>query len=338
MGRADRGERCRGQPAGRGPGGEIVKPARMLAVVAPVAFALLAGPLTVPAAADRPGSAAARPSTGIGTPSVVGTGLGPRFTQDVYETAADHRVRYRQVRHGRVIERVDLGGWSRTGVTAALLGEGTAGTVSRQLVVVQGRDRAVWFRERLASGRWTPWRTLGGVVTARPGILLTADEAGQVVVVVGRGRDGAMWERVRDRHGWTPGWRRIGGRLSGGPAVAGVVAYVHGPGGQLWAADRGGPAAAGWSAWRRLPALPGRRTIVGEPGVASNRDGVYVLDRRGVAWLWSGAGWQRIGGGFRAAPVSVTQLVAGRERVSLFARRADGRLYYRGSAGWKVLR
>lgn len=96
-------------------------------------------------------------------------------------------------------------------------------------VFVRGLDDALWYRTLSADGIWTPWQSLGGVLTADPSAMAFGypddGEEGPdfELQVFGRGTDGALWSRRfvgGPDGGWEP-WGSLGGILKGGPGAGG---------------------------------------------------------------------------------------------------------------------
>src|SRR5208283_5043180 len=97
-------------------------------------------------------------------------------------------------------------------------------TGSTEIVFGQGTDNRLWYSQ-VSNGIWTPWRTLGGELTSKPG---AASLGGGAYTVFVRGTDGAVWQRAYSGTVWNS-WRRVGGHvLSGtGPTAAYLTGNSH---------------------------------------------------------------------------------------------------------------
>jgi hypothetical protein len=152
----------------------------------------------------------------------------------------------------------------------------------------------------------TSWRSLGGVLTSRPGAAAGALSVtgGEAVDAVIRGSDGAVWDRELTTVARP--WRGLGGRVlfGSGPAAVNVggILYVLaiGTDGAVWV--RHSTDGAHWSGWQ---SLGGRGS--GDVGAASPAPGVGVVFVRGTdnaAWYYEFAGttagvtpgWHSLGG------------------------------------------
>lgn len=89
------------------------------------------------------------------------------------------------------------------------VGEGAV-PADKLYVFARGGDDALWYRTSDGSS-WTPWISLGGIITAEPE---SSKFNGNTYVFV-RGSDGALWYRKFDGATWSA-WATLGGYLNGG--------------------------------------------------------------------------------------------------------------------------
>ena len=132
-------------------------------------------------------------------------------------------------------DNIHQGTWSSLGgqilggpaITSTMADETAAGT-GRLDVFAQGTDNALWTRSFMAAdGVWTPWTSLGGILTAEPAALAFGDPddasppSNLRIAVFVRGADGAMWRReLLGTSGWND-WSSLGGGLVSGPGAGG---------------------------------------------------------------------------------------------------------------------
>jgi hypothetical protein len=211
----------------------------------------------------------------------------------------------------------DIGGRVIGGPAVASPGSGDFDVFAR------GTDNAVWERQDV-SGSWSPWASLGGTVTAKPG----AAASGSSVYVVARGTDGAVWERRADV---ASPWVSMGGRLMTGSGPA--AAYVAGSGGltpvvvgtdsQVWVDQLG--------VWRDLGGSP-----VGDPGASSTEAShleVFATFSNQALWhrWWDPTqgwtAWYSQWGRLTSGPAPAVYPGSGREDV--FGLGTDGRVWYK---------
>ena len=240
-------------------------------------------------------------------PAPAAVGMEPYLTE-VAATAPSGRVRLWKFfdRNLQVYGAEDLGGAARGGPDQW---HGPVNGEERQVVLVRGTDDAVWWRSRVSRydmyvpgswyrGPWSAWVSLGGRTTHRP-----AFDAERLLV---RGTDGALWQRILVGTAWSP-WRRVGAPFSGAPAVHAGRAYATDAAGHVVTASKQ-PTGILWTGWRRLPALPGGRSVAGEVDV----DAGVVTVRAGDGSCWSGvdaadptSAWAECGAG-RASGIART--------------------------------
>ena len=85
------------------------------------------------------------------------------------------------------------------------------------IVFGRGTDNALWWDHQTASGAWTGWHSLGGVLTSKPGAAAAFNgDHGKLAAFV-RGTDGQIWYRSLGTSGWQS-WKAIGGNLLRGTA------------------------------------------------------------------------------------------------------------------------
>lgn len=143
------------------------------------------------------------------TPGVANIGSGTTNTQFVFYTAADGSVWQKVVRSGNPATAV--GGILVSGPSPIVVG-------SNILVFGEGTDHALWMTSCTPGGNCTPWRSLGGILTSKPG---ASDIDANNYSVYVRGADGAAWALDHFSTGFGT-FHSIGGRLlSGtGPSAA----------------------------------------------------------------------------------------------------------------------
>ncbi|MEU1281362.1 hypothetical protein [Streptomyces sp. NPDC005805] len=188
--------------------------------------------------------------------------------------------------------------------------------------------------------------------TGAPVVATGADGAALVLV---RGEDGTVYRRAHhtEKNTWNA-WASTGGKAVGDPVTARnlnkrTVVFVRRADGRLWHQKQ--QADGSWSGWSELGAPPGT-TAAGAPVVVANdntysspapnkegvvrgnTDGRLELFVRGAdnrIWHrvqkapngsgWSG--WEALPGTWTGNPAAV---VSGNGRISVFARKPDGRL------------
>ena len=217
-------------------------------------------------------------------------------------------------------QRYSIGGYATSGPAAVLAGDGWT------IVVVRGRDGAVWLTQRQRTGPWPRWQSLGGRTTDRPALGFGA--AGLTVSV--RGTDGVLWERERSAGGTWGSWRSTGRRIVGGP---GAGSYRD-PEGRIWR----------WQAspgqWTQLPAMPGGLRPVSEPFTFDHFSaGVLIRGSDGQCWSYElGFGWSSLGGQFVSGFAAVSQSDGVVGGVWIYGRGTNGKLYQLGTGPtWRQL-
>lgn len=141
-------------------------------------------------------------------------------------------------------------GWTGAGGAALDTPIGITYTSSGDLdAFVTGTDQAVW-EAVLHAGRWSGWRSLGGLAAGGPAAVTVP--GGPVEVFV-QSTGGAAYERSYSGS-WSP-WTGLGGALTSPPAAAapaaGTVDVVAGQtDGQLY---QDSYASGAWSSWQQLP-------------------------------------------------------------------------------------
>jgi hypothetical protein len=96
-------------------------------------------------------------------------------------------------------------------------------TGSAEIVFGEGPDHQLWYNQ-LGRVFGTPWHSLGGRLTSKPGAVSLGGGAYAVFV---RGTDGAVWERVHSAGEWHP-WQRVGGQVL--PGTGPTAGYLTGTG------------------------------------------------------------------------------------------------------------
>ncbi|MFI1187491.1 hypothetical protein [Streptomyces californicus] len=184
-------------------------------------------------------------------------------------------------------------------------------------------------------------------------VVATGTNGGALVLV--RGEDGTVHRRAHDPEKNTWGaWADTGGKAAGDPVTARnlnkrTVVFARRDSGRIWYQRQ--QADGAWSEWKSLDALPGT-TAAGTPAVvandntysspAPNKEGVVrgntdgrlelfvrgaddkiwhcvQKDPNGTNW----SAWEPLPGDWTGNP---TAAVAGDGRISVFARKPDGRL------------
>jgi hypothetical protein len=93
-------------------------------------------------------------------------------------------------------------------------------------VFARGLDNALWARTYSTStSEWTPWQSLGGVLTSAPAAAATGNPndgspgSSFRLRVFARGADGALWQKAFSGGAWGA-WTSLGGLLVGGPGAS----------------------------------------------------------------------------------------------------------------------
>ena len=212
-------------------------------------------------------------------------------------------------------------------------------------VFVRGADATLQVSE-LSGGAFTPWRSLGGVLTSGPG---AEGRAGTVTDVFIRSGDDALYQRYfLTSSGWS-GWYGLGGRLLSAPAVS--ARQGTGQVDIFWrGADNGieqkyWTPGSGWSAvlddhmdpglTLSAPASVSRGSGLVDVFVRGTNDLVHVDSWNGSSW----SGWSQVPGGMRTSSApAVTTRVTG--TMDLFVRSPSGAVAWASydGAGWTAWR
>jgi peptidoglycan/xylan/chitin deacetylase (PgdA/CDA1 family) len=228
---------------------------------------------------------------------------------------------YRRIRTG--------GTWSAPIVLGGGMYDGPAAVAVNATtteVFIHGLDNHIWTRTVTDSGGGSGWTDLGGLLTSRPAVTVSA---GGVLTVVARGGDGSAW--MRERTGGTWGaWQSIGGIFSSPLTAAttpagGIFVAGLGGNGEVWLRNR----TTAWSAWRSVGGLG-----TAEPALSatSGGGGVAVVMRGGNNAYWLRVGnatgtswgaWTTLGGAFTSAPA----MVVDGAQIDAFGYGGNGRLY-----------
>ena len=229
------------------------------------------------------------------------------------------------------------------------LGDGPGTTVPAsgvEDVYIHGLDDALWTR-RLVNGGWTPWKSLGGIVTSAPaasgldiyvrgrdgalwtrradtawtslgGFIVGAPAATSTDVFV-RGGDNALWTRHLNAGTWGP-WVSLGGHVTSAPAASASDVFARGTDNAIWTRRLAG---ASWGPW---VSLGGSATSA--PSAAAGS--VYVRGIDNALWSKPLTGtWSTLGGLITSPPAA--------NGVSVYARGLDNALWRRTSSGWSSL-
>jgi hypothetical protein len=233
----------------------------------------------------------------------------------VFAVGADDAVWYRLIdNNGTVTPWTTVGGVARRKPVVVFDSSGVV-----ELFAV-GTDDAVWTR-RLSLGVWSPWETLGGIVTSD----LAAEGPGTGmpgVEVVARGTDDAIWAITEVSGVWQP-WVSLGGAASGAPALAYRQVTARGMDGQLWLHDGGWVPTAGYAASDPTMTLVYYGTSI---------FAVLAQGLDGAAWerVWGQGStqWFSLGGvatsTIAAAPLDVGSCFCG---IRIYAVGTNGALY-----------
>jgi hypothetical protein len=305
-----------------------------------VAMVLAAGATAPPASARTSGHgvpvALAQQSTvafanpgGIGSPAVAGDEFSPTYTRDVFEIGTDHRIVGWRLVVSSVTRRDDVGGYATEGVAAVVQG-------TRETVFTRGSDGAVWYRERIGTGSWGPWRSLGGRIVGRP----AAMRVGTLTALAVRGTNGYLYDRERNNLSWSSQWRRVNSQLRGSVALgkglgaAAFTAYGEGPDGHLWTSTRPGTPGANWTPGASLPDAPAGGRYNSDPAADPYSTVLLVRGNETACWVYNADGnqrWQLLGGLFSSGFAAITEQDPGSSRGTfLYGRGRNGKLYQ----GW----
>ena len=191
--------------------------------------------------------------------------------------------------------RNDTSGWRRLTTSPVFCLDNPAGALiaTTLYIACEGSDNALWHAETLApTGTGLPtisasaWQSLGGVLTAGPGV----SSLGGVPTYFVVGTDRNIWMR-----GLTTGWTQASWQCIGHPAAAtfGSTTYFacHGLDNALWYATNTG---SGWS-----QAQPLGGTLVDGVGIAAIASGAVFYGEGSDGALWHrtvSIGWSRDGG------------------------------------------
>ena len=183
---------------------------------------------------------------------------------DVFATGDDHALWTLRLGPAGAKWR-SLGGEIGPRIAAAATAPGIVDVFAR------GRDRALWWRRRVA-GTWLEWQSLGGALAAGPAA--ASDGAGRLEVVA-LSDSGILIHRRREGEEWSP-WTDLGGTGTGAPALVllpggNAEIFVRTSGGELGRIGRGGGL---WSGWQSLGGA-----IAGDPVALAAAGGLRVEAR-----------------------------------------------------------
>ena len=164
---------------------------------------------------------------------------------------------------------------------------------------VQGANGALWYDHWDGTNGWSPWTSLGGVLTSSPAA--ASPTSGMIDVFV-RGSDGAIWQKTTTNGGssWS-NWASLGGQIASGTGPAAcswgsgrLDVFVEGTNGALYQKTWTGS----WTNWASLSGV-----LTSSPAAASPTSGVidvFVLGSDNGLWQKTFNGgwslWKSIGG------------------------------------------
>jgi hypothetical protein len=194
-------------------------------------------------------------------------------------------------------------------------GPEVAQTAAGLSVFGRGTDNALWWTHQTTGGKWSSWQSLGGVITAKPGVTSMTAGSGPVLATV-RGADGALWFRAQGSGGWSA-WKSFGGKLlpGTGPAAVnadgGFAVAVTGTDHHVWLFGPMGMQTYGFLNFGGLTSsTPG---ITSLPGVMSPQLVVYARGTDNALWykqsilpIGGVGGWASLGGQLTTAPAAAT--------------------------------
>jgi len=199
----------------------------------------------------------------------------------------------------------------------------------------------------LSGGGFTPWASLGGVITSGPG---SAARSATITDVAGRGTDNAMWfQSYVVGTGWT-GFSGLGGAMLSAPGLD-----VRQPSGTIDTYYRGTDNAVvaqsyvpgtGWvgpdttslgGATTAAPALVSRASEIIDVFIRGVDDALYRNAWSGSGW----SGWTAVPGGMKTthAPAATTRQTG---TMELFTRATNGEIRWASFdgavwSGWKAV-
>jgi hypothetical protein len=217
-----------------------------------------------------------------------------------------------------------------------------------------GRDQALWYAQldgftfEGATGTWSEWKSLGGVVTSAPHAVRSGESSVDVFAAGSRSellhwqfRDGAwaQWRpevgaaidhvlmaRVVDT-GIHRNWESLGGILVSAPSATmfgegNAMTLVFGVGTDhaLWVRARDNN---GWRNWDSL----GHRLASAPCAVTFQREtfAVFALGIDSAIWYTMGSSWHSLGGTFSTAPFAIST----HRHIHVFAADAHRALRHR---------
>jgi hypothetical protein len=215
---------------------------------------------------------------------------------DVFVRGTDGAIWTRSTTNGGT----SWSGWSK--IAAQLLaGTGPAAYAwgdARIGVFVTGTNKGLYHISYDASGPWSSWQNLGGVLTSSPAA--TSPTSG-VIDVYGRGSNGALYQKEYKNNGWLS-WESLSGKITPGTGPAAcswgpgrLDVFVQGTDGALWYKAWTGST---WSSWQylggKLTSSPAAATALGTSRIdAFVRGGDNGLWQKTLNGVWSG--WTSVG-------------------------------------------
>ncbi len=219
--------------------------------------------------------------------------------------------------NGAVYLRNEING-SVTGLGGKLIGGPAVVQAATGLAVFgRGTDNALWWIRQAASGTWSSWQSLGGVITSQPGAVAGVTAGPGPVAAFARGTDGALWYRAQATGGSWSAWHSLGGKLlSGtGPAAVnadgGLAVAVTGTDHHVWLFGPMGMQVYGFLDFGgQTNSTPG---ITNLPGIMSPQLVVFARGTDNALWykqsilpIGNPGGWTSLGGRLTSGPAAAT--------------------------------
>ena len=232
-----------------------------------------------------------------------------------------------------------LAGWSEAGARALCWDNN-----GNFFVFTRGTDGSLWYEVWNASGNWSAWQSLGGVLTSDPSAVcqINTNIPSATITVFVRGTNGAVYERstANDGASWSS-WASLGGQIASGTGPSAcswsqgrLDVFVEGTDGTLWhkwSTDGG----TSWSGWQSLGGI-----LTSSPAAcawSANHIDVFVRGTNGALWhkAWTGttwSPWQSLGGAImtNTAPAACSW---SQGRLDVFVEGTDGTLWHKWYSG-----
>jgi hypothetical protein len=204
-------------------------------------------------------------------------------------------------------------------------------------VFVTGLRGDLWYRAN-GGGRWGPWTSLGGYLTASPA---AASLGTGHVRVFGRGLDGQLWSRELVNGTWS-GWTAHGGYLTAAPTATALVneerigVLVRGTDGYSY--RQALPVGSGAVQYERQNVVACSGVALGSFSSAGDPAAGVALDSRRAPNLLEPQGARSLGGVVTSAPA--VEFFGGTDFV-VAGRGLDDALWVHdgrsGGSGWRSL-